>query len=88
METLKFCFFQCMQVPSLHRENPAENFKLRLFCGSQKKTTVSLQMTTLTAIIQLEPCQMQHNTWQSGKEVSLAPKRITACTWRTKGQSK
>ena len=45
-------------------------------------------MTTLTIIIQSALYQMQHNTWQENHySVSLiAPKRITACRWRTNGQ--
>ena len=42
-------------------------------------------MITLTITIQSALCQTQHNTWQgSHYSVSLtAPKRITACRWRT-----
>ena len=42
-------------------------------------------MTTLTITIQSELCQTQQNTWQgSHYSASLtAPKRSTACRWRT-----
>ena len=45
-------------------------------------------MTILTIIIQLAPCQTQHNIWQETlySESWTAPKLVTACRWRTKGQ--
>ena len=63
------------------------NGKLRLLVDLRKINTL---MTTQTIIIQSALCQMQHNTWQgSNYFVNLiAPKPMTVCRWRTKGQWK
>ena len=73
--------------PYLHRGNPTESY---VSLWISRKSTPWLQMILLIITIQLALCQTQHNTWQESHcSVSrIAPKRITACRWRTNDQCK
>ena len=59
--TITVYFSPSVRAPYLHKESPTKNYVSLWIYG---KSTVWLQMITLTTIMQLKLCQTQHNTWQ------------------------